>query len=61
MRIAGILLMFSGWSIALTALAVLQAAAMRVGFLSAGGLVAVLGLGLMAYAYRVDARWESER
>ena len=61
MRVAGILLMFSGWLIALTSLALLQADTMRMAFLSAGILVEVLGLALAAYAYRADALWESER
>jgi hypothetical protein len=61
MRVAGVLLMFSGWLIALTSLAVLQADAMRLSFLSAGILVEVLGMALVAYAYRADALWESGR
>lgn len=61
MHVAGVLLIFSGWLIALTALAVLHATSIRMTFLSAGIVVEVLGLALLASAYRADVRWKSER
>lgn len=48
MKLAGCLLLLSGWTIVLVALALLPAFVMRAAFVGAGIAVEVLGLGLIA-------------
>jgi hypothetical protein len=53
MKLTGFLLQLAGWSLVLTALAILPAAATRTGFVLAGVGVEILGLVLFARAHRV--------
>jgi hypothetical protein len=55
MRVAGFLLLLTGWGLVLTALAILPSAAARAGFVLAGFGVEVLGLILAGRAHRVPA------
>lgn len=57
MKLAGLLLLFSGWIVVLAAVALLAQGA-RVAFVMAGMAVEVLGLGLTIKAHR---SLESER
>lgn len=52
MKLAGFLLLFAGWALVLTALAILPSPAARTGFVSAGCGVEILGLVLTARAHR---------
>ncbi len=51
MKLAGFLLLLTGWGLVLTALALLPAAATRTAFIFAGLAVEILGLGLCARAH----------
>jgi hypothetical protein len=51
MKLAGFLLLVSGWALVLTAIALLAAAGPRAGFLLAGLGVEVLGLVLAARSH----------
>jgi len=48
MRLAGLLLLVSGWAIVLAAFLLLGANAARAGFVAAGVAIEILGLGLVA-------------
>ena len=52
MRAIGCLLMFSGWLIVVAALGMLNQLGQRYGFVGAGLLVELLGIGLLANSYR---------
>ena len=52
LRVIGCVLMFSGWLIALAALALLARFGQRCTFVGAGMAVEVLGLALLAQSYR---------
>ena len=58
MRAAGLLLMVSGWVLAMAALRLLVSLGGRVGFVLAGVVVEALGLGLVAWSYREMEREE---
>lgn len=53
MKLAGFLLLFAGWALVLTALAILPSPAGRTGFVLAGVCVEILGLVLTARAHRI--------
>ena len=52
LRLIGYLLMVSGWLLALAALTLLTSLSQRIGFVLAGLLVELLGLGLVTFRYR---------
>jgi len=52
LRLMGFVLMISGMAIVLAALVLLTGVGQRFGFVLAGFAVEVLGLGVLAYAYR---------
>jgi hypothetical protein len=51
MKLAGFLLLFSGWGICMTALALLPSPSARLGFLLAGMGIEAVGLALVARAH----------
>jgi len=51
MRLAGLLLLVSGWAIVLAAFLLLGATAARSGFVAAGVAIEILGLGLAARSH----------
>ncbi len=51
MKLAGFLLLLSGWVICLTALALLPSISTRVGFLLAGMAIEIFGFALSARAH----------
>jgi hypothetical protein len=53
MKLAGFLLLFAGWYLVLTALAILPHASARIGFVLAGVGVEMLGLILAARTHRM--------
>ena len=53
MKLAGFLLLFAGWCLVLTALAILPSASARIGFVLAGVGVEILGLILAARTHRM--------
>jgi hypothetical protein len=53
MKLAGLLLLFSGWSIVLAALALLPSPPSRAAFVLAGVAVEILGLGLLTRSHLV--------
>jgi len=53
MKIAGFLLLFTGWILVLVALAILPASSSRTGFILAGIAVEILGLVLAARTHRI--------
>jgi len=55
MKLAGLLLLVTGWCLVLTALAILPSVASRNAFVLAGFGVEILGLALTARAHRTPA------
>lgn len=53
MKLAGLLLLFAGWGIAISAVALLPSPTARAGFVLAGMVVEFLGLSLMLYSHLV--------
>ena len=51
MRLAGWLLLISGWAIVLAAFVMLRAAAPRAAFVAAGFAIEILGLGMVARSH----------
>jgi hypothetical protein len=52
-KITGVFLLLSGWTIVLTAVAVLRPGAAQGAFATAGAVVEVIGLGMLFRAHRV--------